>query len=87
MLATVLDISLALPTVEKAAKCRKTKLYKIVKQLEEDIRRDLDKRFPEDDPETLEALAQLVFQKIGDFCRDKLRTEKTCSRLFSVLEN
>ena len=87
VLATVLDISLALPTVEKAAKCRKTKLYKIVKQLEEDIRRDLDKRFPEDDPETLEALAQLVFQKIGDFCRDKLRTEKTCSRLFSVLEN
>ena len=87
VLATVLDISLALPEIETAAKCKKTKLYKIVKQLEEEIRRELEKRFREDDPETLEALAQLVFQKIGDFCRDKLRSEKACSRLFSILEN
>ena len=85
VLATVLEISLALPEVELAAKCRKTKLYKIVKQLEQGIRKDLENEFREDDPETLEALAQLVFQKIGDFCTDKLRSEKSCSPLFTIM--
>ena len=87
VLATVLDISLALPEIETAAKCKKTKLYKIVQQLEAEIRRELAARFREDDPETLAALAQLVFQKIGDFCREQLRSEKACSRLFLLLEN
>lgn len=89
MLATALNLSLALPEVAAAANCKKTKLYEArtaIPQTVAEIRKCLESEYPKDDPETRELLVRMVIQSLFELCVAAGRAEKSCAALFILSE-